>query len=302
MKKRWIWIGAVVIGIAVMGGRFVRSDTPPTVKTHVLTATRVEQTISCNGVVEAADGIGVFVPVNCYIREIRVAEGQRVRQGDVLAVIDKERTRTDAGDVATQVALAAIEEELTAPEDGIVVEVPAEVGEKLELGTPCAILVRACDLRVRIAIREKDLRILREGMAVRLSGDGLEQTSYSGQLTEISSAASTSSSTTVVEGVVTPDEGQADDSFRLGISAKAMVITAVTESGYVVPYEAVQTDEKGSFVYVLQDGVAHLHRIKKAIQVPRGLLMEDNSLAGATIVMEPEKVSGDGMAVLGAAS
>ena len=177
MKKRWFWLLGATLAAVGIGMWANRPVTPPTVKTAVLAATPVEQTVTCNGVVEAVDGVGVFAPVSCRIREVCVTEGQRVKKGDVLAVVDKEATYADANDIPTQVALAAMEEELTASEDGIVVEVSVEAGETLKFGTPCVLLVRPCDLRVRIAIREKDLRVLREGMSVRLSGDGLEQSS-----------------------------------------------------------------------------------------------------------------------------
>lgn len=297
MKKRWFWIVTVVVAVVGVGVWMRMPDAPPVVKTMVLTPTQVEQTVACNGVVEAADGIGVFAPVACHIREVCVVPGQRVKKGDVLAVVDKEATYADAEDIVTQVALAGMEETLTAPEDGIVTEVFAKVGETLTLGKPCAVLVRPCDLQIRIAIREKDLRVLKEGMRVRISGDGLEQSSYDGYLSEISCAASTSSSTTVVAGVVLPDAGVADASFRLGLSAKATVITSVTEDGYLIPYEAVLADEKGSYIYVLRDGIAHQYRVEGAAQVPRGVLLSDRALADATIVLNPEKVSGDGAAV-----
>lgn len=302
MKKRWFWIVTAVV-LAVGVTLWVRKpQTPPTVKTMVLTPSSVEQTVSCNGIVEAVDGVGVFAPVSCRIREVYVTVGQRVKKGDVLAVVDKEATYAESGDMATQMILAGMDEALTASDDGIVVEVPAQVGETLTLGTPCALLVRPCDLQVRIAIREKDLRVLREGMRVRISGDGLEQSSYEGTLSEISCTASANSSATVVEAVVTPDEGVIDESFRLGLSAKATVITSVTEAGYLVPYEAVLADEEGSYVYVLQEGVARMCRVEGAVQVPRGLLLADDALAEATVILEPEKVTGDGAVVTEAVS
>lgn len=302
MKKRWFWLMGCVLAAVGIGVWLNRPATPPTVKTLVLTPTQVEQTVTCNGVVEAVDGVGVFAPVSCYISEVRVSVGQRVKKGDVLAVVDKEATYNATDAIAEQVALAAMEEDLTAPTDGIVVEVSAKAGETLSFGTPCVLLVRPCDLQVRIAIREKDLRVLREGMGVRISGDGLEQASYLGKLTEISGAASSDSSATVVEGVVLPEEGQTDDSFRLGLSAKATVITAVVDEGYLIPYEAVLADEQGSYIYLLQDGTARLHRVEGAVQVPHGLLLADDSLANEAIIMEPEKVTGDGATVMEALS
>lgn len=302
VKKWWILLLILLVVAIGVGWWMSRPQQPPTVKTAVLTPTQVEHTISCNGVVEAADGVGVFAPVSCRIREVKVAVGQRVNKGDVIAVIDKDATLTETGDVATQVMLAAMEEELVATEDGIVIEVSAEVGKTLKLGTPCAVVVRPDDLRVRIAIREKDLRTLREGMQVCISGDGLEKSSYSGVLTEISCAASTSSSATVVAGVVTPDVGVADTSFRLGLTAKATVITSVTENGYLVPYEAVLADEEGSYFYVLQDGIARVYRVKEAIQVAQGWLLTDETLNKSTVILEPEKVVADGAQVTEAVS
>ena len=302
VKKWWILLLILLVVAVGVGWWMSRPEQPPTVKTTVLTPTQVEHTVSCNGVVEAVDGVGVFAPVSCRIREVKVTVGQRVNKGDVIAVIDKDATLSETGDIATQVALAAMEEELVATEDGIVIEVSAEVGKTLKCGTPCAVLVRPEDLRVRIAIREKDLRTLREGMQVRISGDGLEKSSYSGVLTEISCTASTNSSATVVAGVVTPDMGVADTSFRLGLTAKATVITSVTENGYLVPYEAVLADENGSYFYLLQDGRTHIYRVEAAKQVARGWLLTDETLADASVVLEPEKVAGDGAMVMEVAS
>lgn len=297
VKKWWILILILLVVAVGVGWWMSRPQQPPTVQTTVLTPTQVEHTVSCNGVVEAVDGVGVFAPVSCRIREVKVAAGQRVKKGDVLAVIDKAATLSDTGDIATQVTLAAMEEELVATEDGIVIEVSAEVGKTLKLGTPCAVLVRPDDLRVRIAIREKDLRTLREGMQVRISGDGLEKSSYCGVLTEISCTASTNSSATIVAGVVTPEKGVTDTSFRLGLTAKATVITSVTENGYLVPYEAVLADEEGSYFYVAQDGVARIYRIGEATQVARGWLLTDETLHNTTVILEPEKVGADGAMV-----
>lgn len=296
MKKRWFWLVGAVLAVGV-GVWVRRPSTPPTVKTTKLTATQVEQTVSCNGVVEAVDGVGVFAPVNCRIREVCVTAGQRVKKGDVLAVVDKNATCADADDIPTQVVLAAMEEELTAPEDGIVAEVFAQANETLKLGTPCALLVRACDVQVRVAIREKDLPVLKEGMRVRVSGDGLALSSYSGTLTKISSAVSATGSSAMVEGVVVPDEGQADSSFRLGISAKATVITSVIERGYLVPYEAVLADEIGSYFYVVEDGTARLRRVEGSLQLPAGMLLFDTAMEGVSVILEPEKVTGDGVTV-----
>lgn len=297
MKKRWLVAVTIPIVVAMVGVRIVGSETPPAVRTQALTISTVEQTVSCNGVVEAADGIGVMAPVACTIREVHASIGQRVRKGDILAVVDRESTVEHATDPMTKLAVAAMEENLVASDDGIVINVNAEAGKELPFGTPCVVLVRPCDLQVRIAIREKDLRVLQEGMRVRISGDGFAQKHYAATLTEILATASTNSSAPVVEGVVSMDDGQVDDSFRLGLTAKATVITSVTDEGIVIPYEAILSDESGNYVYIVEQGAAKIYRLNDAAPLAQGLLLYDTRLKDSSIIMEPEKVEYEGMTI-----
>ena len=292
MKKRWIWLCAVALVAVSVFVAATRKPAAIKVETVVLKPQRVEQTVSCMGTVEASDGHGVFAPVSCLVTEVKVREGQRVKKGDVLVVIDREATRQMLGDPTELVALAALEEQLTAQENGIIVSVPAQVGQMLELGTPCAILAYDEDIRVRIAIREKDLRVLQQGMTVRISGDGLTNSSYEGTLTEIASAARTDlGGGTVVEGVVTIRNGKVDPSFRLGLTTKAMVVTDVTEEGLVIPYDAVVSDESGSYVYLAENGNARRYNLVEYRQVPSGVLLLDRSLENTAVILTPNRMT-----------
>lgn len=297
MKKRWIVlsvIGAVAVLAMVL---FRDSCRPVTVSAVTLEPCRVEQTVSCMGVVEVSDAMVVALPMSCVIRQVNVKSGDRVREGDVLAVVDKEATRQMLFDNAALVALAALPEEITATCDATVVEVGAVANQSLEYGTPCAVLAADENMQVRIAIRERDLRIVKQGMSVRITGDGFEKAYYDGKLTEISSTARTDDGGTVVEGLVVLSAGAFDSSLRLGLTAKAAIVTSVTENGYVVPYEAVLSDEAGSFVYVFSDGQAQRQSISVAAQVEDGVLLEDAALAQMQIICDAESIADSGQKV-----
>lgn len=301
MKKRWIF---VLLLVAVAAGVVVVAGWPQptvTVKTVTLTPQRVEQTVTCTGAVEAAESTGVFAPISCVLRDVTVAEGQRVKKGDVLATVDRDATRAMLSDPAQLMVLAAMPEELTAPEDGIVVAVKGTSGTVLEMGVPCAVLALQSDLQVRIAIREKDLRVLKAGMPVRVTGDGFQKDIYAGTLTEIASAARSGSSFgTVVEGVVTLKEGEIDPSLRLGLTAKVAIVTSVTDGGVVVPYEAVLTQEEQSYVYVLENGCARRRNVRVKSQLAQGVLLADGDLSDARVITQPGRIDQDGMAVAAA--
>lgn len=299
MKKKWL-VAVTVIAVAMGIGLWQNRESDiPTVKTVTVEPQRVEQTVSCSGVVEAGDSRGIFVPISCVIREVKVSEGQAVKQGDVLAVVDKEATRSKIdNDPASLLMLAAMSEKLTAVDNGIIVAVKAKPGETLERGTPCAVMALQRALQVRVTIREKDLPVMKSGQEVRISGDGFRRECYTGKLTDISSAATLSGNTAVVTGVVMLNEGQTDTSMRLGLSAKATVVTKVRQDGLLLPYEAVQAEENGQeFVYILSDGCACKCPVTAAAHLREGVLLQNDSLRGKRVITQPEKVTVDGMAI-----
>lgn len=301
MKKWWIFVLVIAVAAAGAGVLLGWPEPAVTVDTVTLTPRQVELTVSCNGVVESAENTGVFASMPCVISRVSVTQGQRVKKGDVLAVVDKEATRTHATGAAAVMALAAMSEELVAPDDGIVVAVKANPGQLLELGTPCAVLALYSDLQVRISIREKDLPALQTGMAARITGDGFERDRYEGKLSDISSAARTSAGVgTVVEGIVTLQPEPMDRSLRLGLTAKATIVTSVIDNGLVIPYEAIFTQGKQSYVYRLEEGCAQRQGIRIKAHLSEGALLTDGELNGAVIVAQPEKIDRDGQVVVAA--
>ncbi len=301
MKKWWLFFVAAAVaagGIALVLGR---PSPVVTVDTVRLQPRAVEQKITCTGVVEAAEKQSVSLDVACIIKEVLVEEGQTVEAGTPLVTVDKEASRLAglAGNGSGALALAAMEDTITADEAGVVLAVNAKAGQPLEAGMPCVVVAPRSALQVRIAIKQKDLRTLEEGMPARVSGDGFRRGAYEGALTEISATAHTvSSGETVVEGVVSLDEGQVDDSLRLGLTAKAAVVVSADEAALVVPYAAVQEDDQGKeYVYVLERGCARRRELQVAEELPTGVLLADEALAGAEIIMDPESVTQDGMLV-----
>lgn len=292
MKKRWIVMGLAIAFAAVVLAVNMRRNDVVTVEGITLSPRQVEQTVSCMGVVDAADGTAVFAPMSCLIGRVSVKAGQRVNKGDVLATIDRDATRRSIIDPSEQVVLAGMKDAFVAPIDGIVVSVNALVGETLEAGTPCAIIAGDNDVRVRIGIRERDLKQLKKGMHVRVRGEGFQKDVYEGELTEISSAALTEENNgTIVEGVVKLRDGEVDPSMRLGLTAKASVITSVTEDGFVIPYEAVLSDEQGDYVYVCDNDTVCLRRVSPVYQAPDGVVLTESEWRGVTVILCPNEVT-----------
>lgn len=297
MKKKYMAMSVAVMTAAMVLTVSVNRDDSYVVSGIAITPQTVEQTVSCVGMVEAVDGIPVLLPIDCYLKSVKVKVGQRVKQGDVLATLDRKSTGDNAEDPADLLVLAALENTITAPEDGVLVSVNAQSSQVLEKGTPCVVIARDEDIQVRIGIREKDLKQLKQGMTARIRGDGFTKESYDGELVSISSAARTEvEGGTIVEGVVALADGQVDPSLRLGLTAKVQVITSIHEDGLVIPYEAVLSDAEGDYVYVCENGKARVRRVNDYVRTSNGLMVSEESWNHVVVITAPEKIK-DGVSV-----
>ena len=151
MKKYWYLLplsaAFALVGLAFCGV----FQKEVTVTAITLEPTRVEQTVSCMGVVETADVTAVTLPVDCIISEMYVKVGDRVQQGDVIALVDKEATRQQMFDKESLMVLAALSEEITAPREGTIVEVGAVSG-LVEQNSPCVVLSADEDTQILFEI------------------------------------------------------------------------------------------------------------------------------------------------------
>lgn len=263
------------------------------VNTATLSSQTVTKTISCDGVVEAGEKMPIFTEVSCYIDKVVAQKGMFVSKGDVLAYINKEATKV--GDQLSQcdaLMLSAMSEEIRAPESGIVLKIDMEDGRWIEKSTACAVIAPSDSIRVRVAIREKHLPLLNAGLSVTVTGDALQNESYNGTLTDISSTAqSLEGGGTIVEGIVELSDAQEDPSLRLGVNVKAEIVVETVEEGVLVPYEAIsETEESHRFVYVLSDGAAIRHVINDYDELSRGVLVTDKELLGKTVIMQPQVI------------
>ncbi len=298
--RKW-WIFPVVIAVGATGFALLLRPSAETVpvKWQKVTLQRIEETTTCQGVIEAGDTMLVYPEVGCVIREIMVEKGQAVTANQVLATVDKSATRQMQGEQrqAEALTLAAMPEEILSPADGIVLSVESTAGAWAATDSPCVVIAPRAELQVRIAIREKDLPVLRTGQAALISSHGLGKKKYSGTLTKISSAAKTGTNgEPVVEGIVTLEDGQAGEEMRLGLTAEATMTTDVTEGGVVLPYASVLEDEEGKYFYCFENGLAMRQPIEAKAFLSQGILLADDQLVGKVILLEPEKLQ-PGMAV-----
>lgn len=98
IKKRTIVILAIIFTlIAVIAGKMLNSGNAAALQaaTYTLEPATIEQTISANGVVSGSDSAEISTMLNYEFIAINVKEGDQVKKGDILGVLDNKTLKSD---------------------------------------------------------------------------------------------------------------------------------------------------------------------------------------------------------------
>lgn len=309
MKKKYVWLIVLTL-TAISGillGGYLTKTPPVEVRVVTLQPQLVEQTVSCSGKIEAAKSQNVYLDMPCVAGEVYVQAGQEVEQGDVLFTVDVDATKqvlAQAGGLGvSQIADEAIAKEVTATVSGVVSTLNVTPGSLTDTSKPCAVIASSDTRRVKIAVREQDLQKVAIGQRVTVTGSGFRKDSYTGVLTELASSARQqlvgTVTETVVDAVVMLDQDQMDASLRVGLNAKAAIQVSSIPDALVVPYECVLQDEEGDeYVYAYADERAVRRVFVSGEEWSTGFHVVSGLQTGDRIILDPEKVSGDGAPVV----
>ena len=307
--KKYVVLALVTV-VAISGVVLYASlgeDVETAVSTYRVKPGLLEQTVSCNGKVEAVSTKNVYTDWDCVADEVYIKSGQKVEKGDVLFTVDVDATKTvmatAGGMSAEQISKVSISGELTAPVTGVVTALNVKAGQATNAKKPCVVITASDTVQVRVAIPESKLKEVQVGQKAKVHGSAFQKEAYEGKISSISPVAYQLSvggvSTTVVDAVV--ELVEQDESLRIGLTAKADVVVDSTEDGFVVPYEYVLQDHDGNeYVYLLVNGRAKKQVIKTGAELSEGFQVLEGLQADDRVIAEPQRISKDGAAVKGA--
>lgn len=182
-------------------------------------------------------------------RALKLVERGFISKAD----IDRRTASRDAAVARVEVARAQLRElqarsgrlNIRAPEAGLVLERNAEPGQVVSPGS--GVLFRMASggqMELRARMSEADLLNIGPGTVAKVTPAGSEKT-YDGQVWQVSPVVDPSSR----QGIARIALGY-DPAFRPGGFANAEIISG-TGNSPVLPESAVQSDEKGSYVYIV---------------------------------------------------
>ena len=190
-------------------------------------------------------------------------------------------------------SIAEVEGGVTADFDGVITEMAAVEGSTPTVGTQMVKLESTEKVKVEISVSKYDLQKIAVGQEVDVTIAG---NVYQGKVSKVNGMATTNNSGAAVVGVEIKIENP-DSNIFLGVEAKVVVHTDVAEQALVVPIEVINSDQEGSFVYAVENGILVKKRVVTGIssntlcEITEGLNEGDQIVSSVAMGLE------EGMAV-----
>jgi HlyD family secretion protein len=115
-RRWWITALAILAAVIVLGAFVSRRDDPVPVRTAVVEQTTIRSLVSTNGKIEPVNNFEAHAPVTANVQRVFVKEGDSVKKGRLLLVLDDAGARAQAARAQTQ--LKAAQADLSAAERG----------------------------------------------------------------------------------------------------------------------------------------------------------------------------------------
>ncbi len=260
MKKVIIWI--LILGIVGFSGYtiltkykgkqqrrvIVEEAKPVPVRVDTVKRGDIKEWLSFTGDIKAEDQILVYPKVAGKLVENRVQEGDRVKKGDVIALIDRDIT-----------GLRFEPAEVTSPIDGIVGTVFLDKGSGVNppqpapsMGTPIAMIVSMVRVKAKINIIERDIPKVKIGQKAKIRVDAYPDEVFVGRLTKLSPVVDPMSRTAPAEiSIRNPDHR-----LKPGFFARVRLLVAEHKDVLLIPRDCLLGGEGKRYVFVVNGGRA----------------------------------------------
>jgi RND family efflux transporter MFP subunit len=158
--------------------------------------------------------------------------------------------------------------------NGVVTAIPTSVvdGATVQSGGQLITIANLDDVKITIQVSKSDLPKISVGQKVDIT---INNKPYEGKIEKISGAATKNSNgVAVVETTIKVTNPDSD--IILGVEANNKIHAQKAEDTIVMPYQYVQTDSKGDYVYVMENGMV----VRKDVEIGISTSTEAQITAG----------------------
>ena len=194
--------------------------------------------------------------------------------------------------------IEAAKEGIKADFNGVITAMPATVveGATVANGSQLFTIANLDDVQVSISVSKSDLPKVSVGEKVDITINGKQ---YQGEVTKVSGTA-TKNANGVAVVATTIKVTNPDSDIILGVEANNKIHAQKADDTIVLPYELIQTDSTGDFVYVLENGVVTRKDVTIGISTSTDAQITEGLSVGDQVISSDVSLLTEGMAVVAA--
>ena len=175
--------------------------------------------------------------------------------------------------------------------NGVVTAINVVEGATVAAGAQTVTVANLDDVQVTVQISKSDLPKIAIGQDVDIT---INDKPYTGKVTKISgSATKNTNGVAVVDTII--EVTNPDTDIILGVEASNKIHAEKAENTVVLPYEYVQTDSQGDYVYVLEDGVVTRRDVTIGISSSTEAQITEGLSEGEEVIISDSELFVEGM-------
>lgn len=228
--------------------------------------------VSAYGNIKEKDKVDIFSKMPGKLIKLLVKEGQLVRNGDLVAMVDRDEVGATYKSV-----------EVRAATPGKVEVIHLKEGSQVSPMAPILSISKQEDLKLIVELFETDLAKIRQGQNVIIILDALPNREFTGKVSLIKSNLDSRSG----KGEIEITFGKNFSEIRPGMFARTKIIVG-KKNALTIPPEAQKKIEGKQAVYTVKDGAAKLVFVNigaqkvDAIEIVKGLKSGDTVVTFAS--------------------
>lgn len=188
----------------------------------------IENNIVINGDVLARNQVSIFPTVAGKLVETRIGVGDRVRRGDVVAMVDPSRP----GEVYSWSPVVSTIA-------GTVLQAPFSIGDTLSTQSAVLVVGDLSELRVETFVPERFVSAVRQGLGAQVSFEGIPGETFYAEVDEVSPVLDPASRTMRIRLRFAGRTAGVDPRIKAGMFATITLVTNTRADVPVIPRTAV---------------------------------------------------------------
>ncbi|PKM99155.1 MAG: hypothetical protein CVU78_07765 [Elusimicrobia bacterium HGW-Elusimicrobia-2] len=280
--------GIMILSLISCGadkGKAAGKEQSTRVKLVVAVTGGIEETLSLTGDIHGEKEVKVFAKVTGKLIDKKKKEGDRLRSGEVIALIDRDETALDFSRA-----------EVVSPIKGILTMFYPDLGDAVfpSPGEPIAVVADMDRVKIIVYLNPVDAVRVREGQKVRAYTDAYEGRRFEGAISLVAPAANPATRKIKAE-VTIPNS---DHLLKPGTFARVEIVIGRRGGILTLPKKAVRSVEEKQFVSIVKDDRAESREVLTGIADENLIEIREGLAEGESVILEGNYGLSDGTKVI----